>query len=276
MTDTPRRPRSPPPCPRTIREVANSGKTMCQENLRHLAKQRRATHLFLGAIRSVMRDNNYKPDSDSPEYRCHLVTYYSEMAWSGELHEQSDVQAQMALLASIQHMSLATEDAGRRPPAFLVLVRAALEASASAHFLSSPDIGSVAERARRGLNEMLSACYYQWRALDQYGQSDDAAVKLELMNEWLDRVSSYPELGPVTRAHERRRPNAPYVGDQKPTISVNRRLVPVRRRSTIRPVAVCSCQCTFSHRSARLRHSWSASTAPRRNANRKSRGPAER
>jgi len=192
---------------------------MCQENLRHLAEQRRATHLFLGAIRSVMRDNNYKPDSDSPLSINATQTYYSEMAWSGELHEQSDVQAQMALLASIQHMSLATEDAGRRPPAFLVLVRAALEASASAHFLSSPDIGSVAERARRGLNEMLSACYYQWRALDQYGQSDDAAVKLELMNEWLDRVSSYPDLGPVTRAHERRRPNAPYVGDQKPTIS---------------------------------------------------------
>ena len=66
---------------------------------------------------------------------------------------------------------------------------------------------------------MLSACYYQWRALDQYDQSDDAAVKLELMNKWLERVDSYPDLGPVTRAHERRRPNAPYVGDQKPTIS---------------------------------------------------------
>jgi hypothetical protein len=192
---------------------------MCSKNLRHLAKQRRATHLFLGAIRCVMRNSNYKPSSNSPLNNDTLRSYYSQMAWSGELHEQSDVQAQMALLSSIQHMSLAVEDAGRRPVAFLVLVRAALEASASAHFLSSPNIDSVAERARRGLNEMLSGCYHQWRALDQYGQSNDAAAKLELMNEWLDRASSYPSLGPVTRAHERRSPKAPYVGDQRPTIS---------------------------------------------------------
>jgi len=192
---------------------------MCSESLRHLAKQRRATHLFLGAIRGVMRNNNYKPNGDSPLSNDATQSYYCEVAWSGELHEQSDVQAQMALLASIQHISLAADDAGRRSAAFLVLARAALEASASAHFLSAPEIGSVAERARRGLNEMLSACYYQWRALDQYGQSDGAAAKLELMNEWLDRASSYPDLGPVTRAHERRYPKAPYVGDQKPTNS---------------------------------------------------------
>jgi hypothetical protein len=85
---------------------------MCQENLRHLAKQRRATHLFLGAIRSAMRDNNYKPDSDSPLSIDATQTYYSEMAWSGELHEQSDVQAQMALLTSIQHMSLGLLELG--------------------------------------------------------------------------------------------------------------------------------------------------------------------
>jgi hypothetical protein len=192
---------------------------MRQENQHYLAKQREANHLFLEAIRSVMRDNNYRANSDSPLSIDANQAHYCEAAWSGELHEQSDVQAQMALLASIQHMSLATEDAGRRPAAFLVLVRAALEASASAHFLSSPDIHSVAERARRGLNEMLSGCYYQWRALDQYGQSDDAAIKLELMNEWLGKVSSYPDLGPVTRAHEGRRPSVPHVGDQKPTIS---------------------------------------------------------
>jgi hypothetical protein len=42
------------------------GKIMCSESLRHLAKQRRATHLFLGAIRGVMRNNNYKPNGDSP------------------------------------------------------------------------------------------------------------------------------------------------------------------------------------------------------------------
>jgi hypothetical protein len=192
---------------------------MHQEDLRHLAKQRKATCLFLEAIRGVMRDNNYKPVSHSPASIDATQGCYSEMAWSGELHEQSDVQAQMALLASIQHLSLANEDAGRRPAAFLVLLRAALEASASAHFLSSPDIGSVTERARRGLNEMLSGCYYQWRALDQYGQCDDAAVKLELMNEWLDKAGSYPDLGSVTRAHEGSHPKAPYVGDRKPTIS---------------------------------------------------------
>lgn len=66
---------------------------------------------------------------------------------------------------------------------------------------------------------MLNGCYQQWRALDQYGESADAAAKLTTMNHWLDAASSYPELGRITRAHEHRRQSAPYVGDQRPTIS---------------------------------------------------------
>jgi hypothetical protein len=184
-----------------------------------LNRQIRSSVLFLDAVVGIIRDHAYLPADGSPATRDHARAHYNRAIWQGELHEQSDVQAQMSFLASIQDLSLALEDAGRRPAAFIVLVRASLEAAASANFLTSASIGSVGERARRGLNEMLSGCYQQWRALDQYGQSADAAVKLITMNQWLDTASSYPELGLITRAHENRRPAAPYVGDPRPTIS---------------------------------------------------------
>jgi hypothetical protein len=169
-------------------------------------------------VREAMRDQKYLPAAGSPASLDNSQAHYSDSLWSGELHEQSDVQAQVSLLASIQDLSLAIEDAGRRPAAFIVLVRATLEAAASAYFLTSPGIRSVAERARRGLNEMLNGCYQQWRALDQYGDPA-AATKLITMNQWLAKASSYPELGQISRAHERSRPAAPYVGTQRPTIS---------------------------------------------------------
>lgn len=184
-----------------------------------LNKQIRSSMRFMDAVVRVMREHAYLFTDGSPASQDNAQPHYGEPIWQGELHEQSDVQAQMSLLASIQNLSLAIEDAGRRPAAFIVLVRASLEAAASANFLASSGIDSVAERARRGLNEMLSGCYQQWRALDEYGESAGAAAKLATMNHWLEAASSYPELGPITRAHERGRHAAPYVGDPRPTIS---------------------------------------------------------
>jgi hypothetical protein len=184
-----------------------------------LNEQIRSSMLFMDTLVEIMREHSYLPTDGSPARQENAQPHYKEPIWQGELHEQSDVQAQMSLLASIQELSLAVEDAGHRSAAFIVLVRASLEAAASANFLTSASIRSVAERARRGLNEMLSGCYQQWRALDKYGESADAAAKLITMNQWLDKAGSYPELGQITRAHERRRHGAPYVGDPRPSIS---------------------------------------------------------
>jgi hypothetical protein len=184
------------------------------------AEQITSSKLFLETLRRVMREHNYLPAAQSPAEIEIAQQLYSERQWQGSLHEQSDSQGQMALLASIQHFSVAIEDYGRRPAAFIVLIRAALEAAGSAHFLTAQSIETSAERARRGLNEMLFGAFQQWQALDQYGQSSDAAGKLATINQWLTLASAYPELGPITRAHEaRRRPAAPHAGPRRPTIT---------------------------------------------------------
>ena len=192
---------------------------MTSNNKIALKKQVDSSMLFMGAIREAMHDRNYLPAEGSPASLDNAHPHYAEAEWSGALHEQSDVQAQMSLLASIQHLSLAIEDAGCQPAAFIVLVRASLEAAASSNFLSSASITSVSEGARRGLNEMLHGAFQQWRALDQYGEVADAATKLTTINQWLYKASSYPDLGQINRAHERRSPAAPHAGDQRPTIS---------------------------------------------------------
>jgi hypothetical protein len=192
---------------------------MIRKEQADLNKQIQSSKLFMDLLVGIMREHSYLPVEGSPASEDNAQAHYREAIWQGELHEQSDVQAQMSLLASIQDLSLAVEDSGRRPSAFIVLLRASLEAASLANFLTSASIDSVAERARRGLNEMLDGCYQQWKALDQYEQSADAAAKLTTMNKWLEVASSYHELGRITRAHERRRHGAPYVGDQRPTIS---------------------------------------------------------
>jgi len=183
-----------------------------------LTKQINSSRGLLDAIREVMREFYYKAAPGSPVSADGAQPHYRETIWQGELLEQSDVQAQMSLLASLQHMSLALQDEGRRPAAFIVLLRAALEAVASASFLTSPDI-SIPERARRGLNEMLHAAFQQWKTLEDYGLHAEAAVKLQTLNSWLATAAGYSELGQINRAHERSRPKAPYVGADRPTIA---------------------------------------------------------
>jgi hypothetical protein len=183
------------------------------------AEQITSSKLFLETLRRVMREHDYLPAGGSAAEAETSQQHYSEPQWQGSLHEQSDSQGQLALLASIQNFTVAVEDYGRRPAAFIVLIRAALEAAGSAHFLTSQSIKTSAERARRGLNEMLFGAFQQWQALDQYGHARDAAGKLATINQWLALAPAYPELGPVTRSHEAKRPAAPHAGPQRPTIS---------------------------------------------------------
>jgi hypothetical protein len=192
---------------------------MTTDNRTALKDQSASTQIFINEIRRVIRDHNYLPAAGSPITVDKAQKYHSEPDWSGELYEQSDVQAQMSLLAAIQDISLATEDVGHRPAAFIVLLRGSIEAAASANFLTSASITTVAERARRGFNEMLYATFQQWLALHQYGETAEAAVKLTQMNQWLAKAAQHADLGQLTRAHENNRKEAPYAGDKRPTLS---------------------------------------------------------
>src|ERR1700733_3505853 len=165
-----------------------------------LGIQKQSSLRFVEAIRIEMRNYGYMPASGSPVQADHLRPRHNEALWSGELYEQSDAQAQLSLLSSIQNISLAIMDSGRHPAAFVVLLRAALEAAASACFLTSSDIASIAERSRRGLNEMLYGCFQQWKALNDYGEAAAASDKLATLNQWLSKASSYSDLGRITRA----------------------------------------------------------------------------
>jgi hypothetical protein len=193
---------------------------MTSDNRIDLKKQSIATQEFLNLILTVIRNHNYLPTENSPIALDKAKKYHFQPDWSGELYEQSDVQAQMSMLAAIQDLSLATEDIGHRPAAFLILLRGSIEAAASANFLTSASIATVAERARRGLNEMLYGAFQQWLALDQYGESADAANKLAQINKWLATAAQYQDLGSLSREHERaRNPSAPHAGDKRPTLS---------------------------------------------------------
>lgn len=193
---------------------------MTSDNRIALKDQSTSTQIFINEIHRVIRDHNYLPAAGSPITLDKAQQHHSETEWSGELYEQSDVQAQMSLLAAIQDLSLATEDVGHRPAAFIVLVRGSIEAAASANFLTSASIATVTERARRGLNEMLYAAFQQWLALYQYGESAEAASKLARMNQWLAKAAQYTDLGQITRAHENaKKKDAPYAGDKRPTLS---------------------------------------------------------
>lgn len=79
-----------------------------------LNKQFRSSTLFMDTVVGIMREHAYLPTDGSPASQDNAQLHYNEAIWQGELHEQSDVQAQMSLLASIQDLSLAVEDAGRR------------------------------------------------------------------------------------------------------------------------------------------------------------------
>lgn len=192
---------------------------MVSDNRTALKNQINSSQIYADEIGSIIRAHNYQPVPGSPINLDKVQHHHYEVEWRGELFEQSDVQAQMTLLAAIQNISLSTEDAGHRPAAFLALLRASMEASASANFLTSAAITSVAERARRGLNEMLYATFQQWFALDNYGEAAAAASKLATINTWLSKAAQYSDLGQITRSHEQSRPRAPYAGSQRPTIS---------------------------------------------------------
>jgi hypothetical protein len=193
---------------------------MTSDNRIALKDQSTSTQVFLNYIERAIRRHNYLPVAGSPITLDRAQKHHFETEWSGELYEQSDVQAQMSLLAAIQDLSLATEDVGHRPAAFIVLLRGSIEAAASANFLTSANITTVAERARRGLNEMLYAAFQQWLTLHQFGESAQAAGKLETMNKWLAKAAKYTDLGQITKAHENpKRQDAPYAGDKRPTLT---------------------------------------------------------
>jgi hypothetical protein len=189
------------------------------DKISNLNKYAESSMSFINAIRTVMQTYGYGPAEGSPASVDDAEPHYSEIVWQGPLHKQCDVHAQMSLLASIQYASLAIEDAGRRPAAFMVLVRAAFEAAASAHFLTSPKIGSITERARRGVNELLYGWFQDWKTVNDYYGYAEAENTLQHIDKILDKTSAYPELGQIRRVHEHRRPRAPYIGDERPTIS---------------------------------------------------------
>lgn len=186
-----------------------------------LSSQTGVSQIYIDEIGKVARSHNYQAISGSDVELDKMQRHHYESAWQGELFEQSDVQAQMALLAATQSLSLSADDVGHRPAAFLALLRAAIEGAASSYFLTATTITSVAERARRGLNEMLYGAFQQRLALDNYGETAEAAKKLTTINDWLNLAGQYPDLGQITRAHEQGRPAAPFVGSRRPTISAS-------------------------------------------------------